>query len=111
MTYKECRLDGCYNVPEGRKWYCEEHRHKPCDVEGCDRDASSPQARYCDAHRARLQQYGDMQADVPIRDGAGRPSQLGICQEEVCDRPVQARGMCRKHYHQWWVSKRKAQRE
>ena len=37
----------------------------PCSVEGCERPIKGRQL--CDAHRARLIQYGDVRADDPIR--------------------------------------------
>lgn len=26
----------------------------------------------------------------------------GVCLIPKCDRPVLARGLCKKHYHRWW---------
>lgn len=63
-----------------------------CEVEGCDRTYVS--SGYCGAHYRRLREWGDVRADLPIRNREpGR-----VCEYEGCDRPLRASGLCDTHY-------------
>lgn len=93
-----CVASGCETELTGRRKLCDEHRGKSCDVDGCNRPALSSRAQYCDAHRARLVAFGDVRADMPIRETRGRIPFGGTCKYEGCDLPVKSRGYCSSHY-------------
>ena len=60
---------------------------------------------YCDAHYARLRQFGDVHGDVPIGsahrlwEDKARVRARGVCSIDGCDKPLQAKEMCSAHYY------------
>jgi len=59
----------------------------PCAIEDCPEPRYS--GIYCSAHYSRLRRHGDPRHIRRVK----------ICSEDGCDVPVQARGLCTKHYH------------
>lgn len=68
----------------------------PCVVEGCRNWAQG--RNLCGGHRARIRRYGDVRADIPLKE----PGRKGrICSVEGCVRPFECKGYCVKHYYYW----------
>lgn len=69
-------------MPRKRKLVCQD----PCAIEDCNEPRYVD--LYCSAHYSRLRRHGDAKY-VRVKP---------VCSEDGCDVPVQARGLCMKHY-------------
>lgn len=70
-----------------------------CPVEGCPNPVRRRSGGWCSTHYSRWLKFGDVQADVPIRDRAPRGSQP--CAVDGCTGDRYARGWCSTHYARW----------
>jgi 5-methylcytosine-specific restriction endonuclease McrA len=52
---------------------------------------------WCVAHNSRVDRYGDVRADVPLRPRRASAAP-GACEVETCERSRFALGLCRTHY-------------